>query len=142
MHRFLNIIYIRAMGLRINWDALGISTSLACAIHCAILPLVLSSLPIFGVNIVDNIFLEYFMIVLAFTIGMYSLWHGYKRHHHSYIPLMIFSVGIVFLIAKQIWHSQQIIFLSIAVLLIVSAHLRNFRLCRIHNHAHSTDCNH
>lgn len=130
------------MGFRINWDALGISASLACAIHCAILPLVLSSLPIFGINIVDNLFLEYFMIVLAFSIGMYSLWHGYKRHHHSYIPLMVFSVGIVFLIAKQIWHSQQIILLAIAVLLIVSAHLRNLRLCRLHNHAHSTDCNH
>ncbi len=130
------------MRLRINWDALGISASLACAIHCAILPLLLTSLPIMGVNIVDNTFLEYFMIVIAFSIGIYSLLHGYKRHHHSYIPLVVFLAGVVFLIVKQIWHSQQIIFLTIAVLLIVFAHLRNFRLCRLHNHAHSTDCNH
>ncbi|HAL95914.1 MAG TPA: MerC domain-containing protein, partial [Chitinophagaceae bacterium] len=33
------------MRFRINWDALGISASIACAIHCALLPLFLSSLP-------------------------------------------------------------------------------------------------
>ena len=33
------------MRLKINWDALGIATSLACAIHCAVLPLLLTSLP-------------------------------------------------------------------------------------------------
>jgi hypothetical protein len=53
----------------INWDALGIATSLACAIHCAILPLILSSLPLFGINIVDNIGFEYFMIFLAFPLA-------------------------------------------------------------------------
>ena len=130
------------MRFRINWDALGISASLACAIHCAILPMILTSLPILGVNIIQNLAFEYFMIVLAFSIGAYSLWHGYKKHHHSYIPLLVFLVGILFLIAKQVWHENQIPLLFIAVLLIVFAHLRNFRLCRVHNHAHSDDCNH
>ncbi len=39
---------------RINWDAWGVATSLACAIHCAVLPLLLSSLPVFGINIIEN----------------------------------------------------------------------------------------
>jgi len=134
-------LYLR-MRFRINWDALGISASLACAIHCAILPMILTSLPILGVNIIQNLAFEYFMIVLAFSIGAYSLWHGYKKHHHSYTPLLVFLVGILFLIAKQVWHENQIPLLLIAVLLIVFAHLRNFRLCRVHNHAHSDDCNH
>ena len=138
---FLNHLYLR-MRFRINWDALGISASLACAIHCAILPMILTSLPILGVNIIQNLAFEYFMIVLAFSIGAYSLWHGYKKHHHSFTPLVVFLVGILFLIAKQVWHENQIPLLSVAVLLIVFAHLRNFRLCRVHNHAHSDDCNH
>jgi hypothetical protein len=46
------------MSKKINWDALGIATSLACAIHCALLPLFLSSLPLFGVNIIENTFLN------------------------------------------------------------------------------------
>jgi hypothetical protein len=127
---------------KINWDALGITTSLACAIHCALLPLFLTSLPLLGINIIHNLTFEYGMITLAFLIGCYSLYHGSKKHHHSWSPLIIFSFGIVFLLAKQIWHHLEILFLIPAVLLIVSGHVLNFRYCRIHNHAHKEDCDH
>lgn len=130
------------MNWRINWDALGISASLACAIHCAILPMLYSSLPLFGVNIIDNVFFEYFMIALAFAIGAFSLWHGYKKHHHSLLPLALFSIGMIFLLAKQVWHEYQVPLLVLAVILIVIAHFRNYRMCRVHNHAHADDCNH
>lgn len=130
------------MRFRINWDALGISASLACAIHCAVLPLMLQSLPVLGVNIIDNMAFEYGMILLAFGIGSYSFWHGYRKHHHSLVPFSLFVAGMAFLIAKQIWHDYQIPLLSAAVVLIVLAHLRNFRMCRVHNHAHAEDCNH
>ena len=134
--------YLRPMNIRVNWDALGVATSMACAIHCAILPFLLTSLPVFGINIIDNVLFEYFMIFLAFAIGFYSLWHGYKKHHHSFTPLIIFSAGILLLIGKQIWHKYQLWILPVAVILIVVAHFNNYRYCRIHNHAHSTDCNH
>ena len=130
------------MGFRINWDAVGITTSVACAIHCAVLPMVLSTLPIFGINIIDNVVFECFMIFLALAIGSYSFWHGYRKHHHSIIPLLIFSFGILLLFAKQLWHDYQFWLLPFAVILIVTAHLVNYRSCRVHNHAHSDDCNH
>jgi len=114
----------------INWDALGIATSLACAIHCAILPLILSSLPLFGINIVDNIGFEYFMIFLAFSIGSFSLWHGYRKHHHSILPFLIFTGGFLFLVAKQVWHHYQYWLLPFAVILIVAAHLINYKSCK------------
>jgi uncharacterized membrane protein YoaK (UPF0700 family) len=130
------------MNFKINWDALGITTSIACAIHCAVLPLVMTSLPLFGINIIENDWFEYSMIFLAFIIGAYSLYHGYKKHHHSFLPFIIFTVGIIFLFVKQIWHEWHIWFLIPAVILIVTAHIINFRSCRVHNHAHSDDCNH
>jgi hypothetical protein len=46
------------------------------------------------------------------------------------------------LFAKQLWHSYQFWLLPIAVILIITAHLMNYRSCRVHNHAHSDDCNH
>jgi MerC mercury resistance protein len=130
------------MRFRINWDAIGITTSLACAIHCAVLPMLLSTLPIFGINIVDNPAFEYLMIFLALCIGCYSLWHGYRRHHHSFTPLLIFSTGILLLFAKQVWHVYQMWLLPFAIIFIISAHLLNYRSCRVHNHAHSDDCDH
>lgn len=115
---------------RINYDALGIAASVACAIHCAILPLVLSSLPFFGINIINNTSFEFLMIFLALFIGLYSLTHGYKKHHHKILPIVLFSLGIILLFLKQFYHNHLLIFLIPAVVLIVSAHWLNYRSCR------------
>lgn len=130
------------MKSKINWDALGIGASLACAIHCALLPLFLSSLPLFGVNIIHNTFFEAGMIALALCIGSYSLYHGYKKHHHNWLPLIIFFSGFVLLVAKQFFVQYETWLLIPAVALIITAHFLNFRYCRVHNHAHTDDCNH
>ena len=130
------------MKAHINWDALGITTSVACAIHCALLPLFMSSLPLFGVNIIENIGFEYGMIALAFFVGAYSFYHGFRKHHHSLVPFLLFGVGIGFLLAKMHWHEWKNWLLLPAVVCIVTAHFLNFRMCRVHNHAHSDDCNH
>jgi hypothetical protein len=119
------------MKLKINSDALGIGASIACAVHCAILPLFLSSLSIFGVNIVHNFWFESGMILLAFIVGMLSLRHGFVRHHQSPIPFLLFAAGMLFLFAKQYWHIYELVLLPFAVILIISAHIFNFRYTRI-----------
>lgn len=112
--------------IKINYDALGIATSIACAIHCAVLPLLLSSLPLFGINIINNNSFEVGMILLAFLIGVLSLRSGY-RHHHRLIPILMFSVGIALLLLKQYYHTYLLRLLIPAVLLIVGAHWMNYR---------------
>jgi hypothetical protein len=123
------------MNIKINWDGMGIITSVACAIHCALLPLLVTSLPLFGVNIIHNPVFEWSMIGLAFVVGSYSLIHGYRKHHRSFIPLLLFSIGFVFLLAKQFFHAHETWFLIPAVILIVTAHWRNYQLC------HRSKCN-
>lgn len=130
------------MKLKINWDALGIGASIACAIHCALLPLFISSLPLFGVNIIHNLLFEAGMILLALAVGSFSLYHGYKKHHHSLLPLSVFFTGFLFLVLKQFFVQYETWLLIPAVILIITAHYFNFRFCRIHNHAHTGDCNH
>ena len=130
------------MKFKINWDAFGIAASVACAIHCAVLPLILSSLPLFGINIIENQGFEFLMIALAFVVGVYSLYHGRKKHHHSYYPMLLFAAGISLLFIKSMLHSHNLMLLLPAVSLIVIAHYVNYKLCRVHNHAHADDCNH
>ena len=130
------------MKFKINWDAFGIAASVACAIHCAVLPLILSSLPLFGINIIENQGFEFLMIALAFVVGVYSLYHGRKKHHHSYYPMVLFAAGISLLFIKSMLHSHNLMLLLPAVSLVVIAHYVNYKLCRIHNHAHADDCNH
>lgn len=117
------------MKLKLNWDGLGIATSIACAIHCGLLPLVLPALPLFGVNIVHNKTFEWGMVALAFFVGAYSLYHGFIKHHHSYRPAIIFITGFIFLVVKQFYIQTEILFLIIAVCFIITAHFMNYRLC-------------
>lgn len=133
---------MKSMRGNINWDAIGVTATLACAIHCAVLPLLLTSLPLFGINIISNLTFELFMIGLAFVIGGYSLYHGVLKHHHKWLPLIIFTGGAAMLILKQVFHSHEYYFLLPAVLMIVSAHLLNYRYCREAKHCHASDCNH
>jgi MerC mercury resistance protein. len=130
------------MKSKINWDALGIGTSLACAIHCALFPLLFTSLPLFGINLIHHEGFEIGMIALALVIGSYSLFHGYRKHHHSPIPLFLFFGGFTLLVLKQFFIEFENWLLIPAVLLIIYAHLLNYRSCRVHNHAHADDCNH
>ena len=120
-----NMQFIR----RINWDFMGMATSIACAIHCAILPLVITSLPIFGINIVNNSSFEWMMIGIAFMVGCYALAHGYHRHHKNMRPLLLFTTGFIFLILKQFFYTHEYLFLLPAVSFILCAHFLNFRYC-------------
>jgi hypothetical protein len=115
---------------RISADIIGIGTSIACAIHCAVLPLFLTGLSVFGVNIIHNFWFETGMILLAGVVGFYSLRHGFARHHHSPVPFLLFVAGMLFLFAKQYWHVYELFLLPFAVILIISAHIFNFHFTR------------
>lgn len=130
------------MKLKVNWDAIGITASVACAIHCAVLPLLYSTLPLFGMNIIHNLAFEAGMVFLAFCVGAYSFYHGFRRHHHSWLPFSLFAAGIVLLVLKLFFVHYETWLLIPAVLLIVVAHFLNYRFCRVHDHAHSDDCKH
>ncbi|MES2430114.1 MAG: MerC domain-containing protein [Bacteroidota bacterium] len=117
------------MAVKINWDAFGIGTSVACAIHCAVLPIIASSLPVFGIELIHNVFFEWTMISIAFIVGTYSLFHGYIKHHRSLAPVFIFTFGFLFLVFKEVYTSLEIPFLIIAVVFIISAHYYNYKLC-------------
>jgi hypothetical protein len=123
------------MNLKVNWDGLGIITSLLCAIHCALLPVFLTSLPLFGINIIHNLVFEWGMILLAVVVGTFSLYHGFIKHHQQWMPIILFSTGTFFLVVKQIFHANELLLLLPAVLLIVTAHYQNYRLC------HFSKCN-
>lgn len=117
------------MNTKINWDRWGMITSVACAIHCALLPLIFSSLPLFGADIIHNVFFEWTMIGLAFFIGIYSLGHGYLKHRVSPIPVFLFTAGFILLVSKEIFGKYEVTLLVPAVAFIITAHYLNYRLC-------------
>jgi hypothetical protein len=130
------------MKLQINWNALGVSAAVACAIHCALLPLFITALPLFGINILENIYFEIGMIIVALVIGSLTLTHGYRKHHHKLTPLFLFLAGMILLSIKHFF-VEYILWLVIpSSILIISAYYLNWKLCRQAKHCHSSDCDH
>lgn len=127
IYLFLHSLF---MNTKINWDFFGVVTSIACAVHCAILPLVISSFPLFGINIIHNAIFEWLMIAIAFTIGSVAVLHGYRSHHKNLLPFYLFSAGFAFLVIKQFFHDQEIFLLAPAVGFILYAHFLNYKYTR------------
>jgi hypothetical protein len=128
--------------IQINWNLLGVSAGLACAIHCALLPFVVSTLPLFGVDILENDFFEAGMILIALMIGGFNLLHGFRRHHHRLAPFFIFLAGMFLLIVKHFFFVTVFWLVISSSILIILAYYLNWRYCRVAKHCHSSDCDH
>ena len=127
------------MKFKFNLDGIGIATSLACAVHCALLPLLFTSLPLLGINIIHNQYVEFGMIVLAIAIGYISLYNAHKSHHNSLTPLFIFSFGALCLVLKEFLHQSVLFYLLLvlAIICIVTAHIINYLYCRNAKRCHT-----
>jgi hypothetical protein len=71
-------------------DRMGVIASTVCAIHCALLPLLIAVLPMTGLNFLSAPLVEYSMIFIAAIIGLFSLGMSFMRIHKRIWPLMLF----------------------------------------------------
>ena len=110
-------------------DSVGMTASILCAIHCAIVPILITSLPLFGLGFLANPLLEWGMIILALFIGFYAIGLSYFRTHHKPLPMILLATGFLVIIAGHLfvtgWHEAIIV--PLGGLLIAAAHFFNFR---------------
>jgi len=57
-------------------DTIGIGASLACAIHCIALPVLFTTLSIFGVELLENRAVEITSIGISLVVGSWVLLRG------------------------------------------------------------------
>jgi len=116
-------------------DHLGMTASTLCAIHCAIVPLIFTSLPLLGLGFLANPWFEWGMIILAFVIGVSSISLSYFRVHRRLLPLTLLVVGFIIIIAGHLLTGGWIegIIVPLGGLTIVAAHFFNYK--------HASACN-
>ncbi len=78
---------------------LSIFLSFLCTIHCILTPILLIFLGMYpsinsSFKILNNPILELSIILLSGLLGIYTMLHGYRHHHHESRPLILFSLGI------------------------------------------------
>jgi len=74
-------------------DKLGMSASFFCAIHCALMPIAIGILPLFGLAFLTNHAIEDTILVCVFLIASISLLPSYFRLHKKIHAIVIFAVG-------------------------------------------------
>lgn len=117
----------RKLGKRL--DNLGMTASTLCAIHCAIVPILLTFLPLAGLGFLANPLFEWSMILLALLLGVSSIFLSYFRTHKRALPLLLLCGGFVLVIAGHIYLKGWIeaIVVPLGGLTIAAAHFINYK---------------
>ena len=89
---------------KINLDALGVSASTICLIHCLATPILVSISPLLGTALLENELYEGAFIAASVFIGIASLNVGYKNTHKRKSPFLYLLVAIIFFIIGFIEH--------------------------------------
>lgn len=132
------VYYICSMSegqYRRGWDNAGMTASILCAIHCAIVPILITVLPLAGLGFLANPFVEWSMIAFALAIGSYAIGLSYFRVHHKMMPAVFLLAGFLVIIGGHIftrgWHEAIVV--PIGGLLIAAAHFVNYRFSVVSN---------
>ena len=126
-------------------DRLGATGSLLCAIHCALLPVLIALLPSLGISAALAPSLEVGFVLFATLFGLAVLVSSYRRHRAVralglLIPgLLVLWVGILY---APLHHSvvPHAVAMTFGGTLVGLAHLANLRLN--HGHVHDATCAH
>jgi hypothetical protein len=110
-------------------DHIGITASTLCAVHCAVVPILFTSLPLFGLGFLANAWVEWGMIALALAIGTYSIGGAYLRVHKRPVPLYLLIAGFAVILLGHAFITgwPEIIMVPAGGLLIAAAHFVNYR---------------
>ena len=74
-------------------DGAGLVASVACAIHCAAMPLVIGYLPMLGLSWLADPSFHRVMAIACFMLALWAFLPGFRRHG-SLTPTFFGSVGV------------------------------------------------
>jgi len=125
-------------------DRFGATASFLCAVHCALLPLVIAALPAIGLGFLANHRFERGFIAFASVLALTTLVVGFRRHR-QFRAFWFLVPGITLLTAGIIVdfeHNSTLhaILVSLGGTLVAISHLTNLRLA--HGHVHDAACGH
>ena len=121
-------------------DRIGATASLLCAVHCVLLPFVLTLLPLIGLEFLAGHTFERIFVACASVLAGASILVAYRRHRQPHalflmvpgVMLLLFGVGID-LDVHIVLHTASVVAGGV---LVASAHLTNLVLAHRHAHPH------
>jgi hypothetical protein len=116
-----------------RWDRAGIVASGACAVHCAVLPLLLAAMPVVGLSPLLDDRVEWAFMLGAAMIGGMAHLRAYRRNHRHVAPGAIFGFGFSLVLGARLLLEEGPLGPWTAVVgavLAAASHYANLRRCR------------
>ena len=126
-------------------DRLGATGSLLCAVHCAVLPMLIAVLPSLGIAACLDEDFELGFVCFATLLGLFTLVWGYRRHR-AVRALGMLVPGLAALWLGVLYTplhgslAPHAVTMTFGGTLVGLAHLANLRLN--HGHVHDATCAH
>lgn len=110
-------------------DHIGMTASTLCALHCAVVPLMLTFLPLTGFGFLTHPLFEWGMIILALLLGVSSIFMAYFRTHRRALPLLLLLAGFGLIILGHMYLRgwMEAIVVPAGGLTIALAHFLNYK---------------
>lgn len=133
-------------------DKAGMIASITCAVHCMIMPLIITLLPIFGLSLFATEQFEWFLLIISAVLGITSLCFGFRKHK-SYQALSFLGIGLTLLVIGRLIHQHiehlkvfqldlYLLFLVLGAVLVALSHWFNNKLCNSCTPCHDSGCSH
>ncbi|HET6631125.1 MAG TPA: MerC domain-containing protein [Rhodanobacteraceae bacterium] len=116
-------------------DRLGAGASLLCAIHCALLPLVIGLLPLVGLEILADRGVEFAFVLCACALASTTVIRGWRVHGDPGALRLLLPGIALLLVGQALGHGSSTELAHAAVMacggtIVASAHVLNLRRMR------------
>lgn len=126
-------------------DRIGATGSIACALHCSILPILIAVLPGLGVGLLASRTVEVVFVIAASVLASVSMWMSWRRHRHIRAKSLLIP-GVLILwfgILTPAIHDHVVahaVVMTLGGVLVGLGHLLTLR--QNHTHIHDATCAH
>jgi len=140
LRQYIALIYLCLMSVQkksITLDSLGMTASTLCAIHCALVPIFLTTLPLLGLQFLADERIEISMILISAVLGTLSLSLSYRKQHRKLLPFLILFTGFALIGAGHFPDMKNVesILIPSGGFTVALAHFVNWRLNKTCGHA-------
>lgn len=112
-------------------DYTSMSLAAICAVHCFLTPVALILFPVVGSTFVSDEIFHEFILLLVIPASVVAIFLGCRRHKDfNVIMLGVLGLGLLLAGAFMATGYGEYVFTFIGAFILISGHLRNFRLCR------------
>jgi hypothetical protein len=112
-------------------DAVGACLSFACAVHCMLMPFIITLLPLIGLDILTHGSFDKIMFITTLSLASASLCWGTFIHRERRILFFVVAAMILFYLGGFSVHSKhEALLVGFGGLCLAVGHFLNRRLCK------------